>query len=191
MDVVVKGKNLDVGDALRTHVTDALNTGVAKFFNNSQDSSVTFSKETYQFRADITVHVGRDILVQGSGLSNDAYGAFDTGLERILKQLRRYKRRLVDRNRSDANADFEAFSAQQYLLAGDDEEEAPEDLQPTIVAEMQVTIPTLTVGEAVMRMDLTDLPAFMFRNSAHGGLNMVYRRNDGHIGWIDPELTDK
>ncbi|MGB0747441.1 MAG: ribosome hibernation-promoting factor, HPF/YfiA family [Magnetospiraceae bacterium] len=191
MDITVKGKNLDVGDALRGHVTDAIETGVSKLFTNPLEGSVTFSKEAHNFKVDISVHVGRDILIQGTGAGGDPYGAFDGGMDRIAKQLRRYKRRLVTRMR-DANPKEDAIAAQQYLIAPEEDDvEQPEGHEPTIVAEMRTVIPTLTVGEAVMHMDLTNHPVVMFRNSGHGGLNVVYRREDGHVGWIDPELAGK
>lgn len=191
MDIIVKGKNLDVGGALRSHVMDAIESGVSKLFSNPLEGAVTFSKEAHQFKVDISVHVGRHIQIQGSGSGSDPYGAFDGGMDRISKQLRRYKRRLLSRARS-GNTKVEELTAQYHLIAAEDEHsEQPEDLQPTIVAEMQTTIPTLTVGEAVMHMDLTSNPVVMFRNSGHGGFNVVYRRDDGHIGWIDPELNKK
>src|SRR5690606_1446793 len=152
--------------------------------------SVVFSREGKgkQFRSDISVHVGRNIQGQGHAESGDAYAAFDSALDRIAKRLRRYKRRL--RNHGKTASEQAAILAQQYELAavGDDEEEEPNDGdQPVVIAEMTTPVDTLTVGEAVMRMDLANLDALVFHNRAHGGINVVFRRSDGHIGWIDPQ----
>ena len=188
MDVSVKGKHVDVGEALRDHVIDHLDRSVRKYFDKALDANVTFSREGHSFRADISVHSGRGVVVQGGGDGGDAYAAFDGALGRIAKQLRRYKRRLKDHHKGRGDDDL--IAAQKYIIAPDEEEEAPVDAQPTIIAELATEIATLTVSEAVMRMDLTDYPVVMFRNSAHGGLNVVYRRPDGNIGWIDPKGTD-
>lgn len=188
MDVSVNGKNMEVGDALRTHAQTSVTSHVAKYFNRAIDAQVTMSRQAHQFRADIVVHPGRGFLMQGSATADDAYVAFDTAVERIAKQLRRYKRRLIDSHRGKA-AD-EIVPAQQYVIRSDEDEEVPtEDAPPVIIAEMPAEIATLTVGEAVMRLDLGDLPAMMFRNRANGTFNVVYRRPDGNVGWIDPTNT--
>lgn len=186
MQISVKGKQLDVGDAWRRNVSEELPSIVGKYFDNAQDALVTLSRTGVQFRVDLEVHVGKRILVQTHGSGDDAYTAFAEAGEHLDKRLRRYKRRLRDHHRARAE-DFETLEAQQYILAGHDEESEPEGQdQPVVIAEMQTEIETLSVGEAVMRMDLAGLPAMMFRNRGHGGLNMVYHREDGHIGWVDP-----
>lgn len=187
MEISVKGKNMDVGEALSAHVQDQLTPAVNKYFNQAIDATVTFSREAHQLRADISVHPGpRGLLIQSKSEGADAYGAFEGALERIAKQLRRYKRRLSDHHKGLTAAD-EYLQAQQYVMEPEQEDNAVEpDGQPAIVAEMETHIATLTVSEAVMRMDLADVPVVMFRNTANGGLNVVYRRNDGNIGWIDP-----
>ncbi|MFQ5773436.1 MAG: ribosome hibernation-promoting factor, HPF/YfiA family [Kiloniellaceae bacterium] len=188
MQLSVKGKQLDVGDALRTHVRESLSRILGKYFGDAIEVGVTLSREGHRFRALVTAHVGRAIQLRAQGESEGAYLAFDTAAEHLAKRLRRYKRRLRDHHKEPAPA-AEALPAQQYILAGqpgDDSSEAEADGMPVIVAEMTTEIPSLTVGEAVMRMDLADLPALMFRNSSHSGLNLVYRRPDGNIGWIDP-----
>lgn len=184
MEILVKGKQMDVGESLRVHAEDNLNANVKKYFDRAMDATVIFSREAHLYRADISVHVGRDILMQGSAKADEVYAAFDNALSRIAKQLRRYKRRL--RNHKPRNAE-ELWSAQYSILAAEPHGEVePEEAPPIIVAEMAHEIATLTVSEAVMRMDLADQPVMMFRNRAHGNLNLVYRRNDGNIGWIDP-----
>ncbi len=185
MDISVKGKHLNVGEALRGHVEENLNSCVLKYFERATDANVIFSREAHTFRVDISVHPWRGLLVQGRGSADDAYAAFDGALERISKQLKRYKSRIRDHHK--ARAQDEAMPAQYSILAPEAEEETDSgDGHPAIIAEMPHGISTLTVGEAVMRMDLADAPVMMFRNSAHGGLNVVYRRADGNIGWIDP-----
>lgn len=188
MKLTITGKRIDVGDALRQRVTESLEASIAKYFDRPLEAQVTFSREGNQFRADIIAHVGRGIVVQGHALADDAYVAFDRAEERIAKRLRRHKRRLRDHKGAEG---IRIEAAQHYILA-----EEPEDGEetgdgvadaPAVVAELEAEIRTMTVGEAVMHMDLSDQPALMFRNSAHGGLNMIYRRPDGHIGWVDPQ----
>lgn len=191
MQLTVKGKQLDVGDALRTHVADSLNTVVGKYFTNSLEANVVFSREASLFKADIQVHVGRNIVLQSVAEAHEPYPAFDTACEKLAKRLRRYKRRLRDHHNGDAQHEpvparyqiLEAEADDHHLEA---EDAAPDAAQPIVVAEMQTNIDTLTVSEAVMRMELAELPALMFRNRAHGGLNLVYRRKDGNVGWVDP-----
>ncbi len=189
MEISVKGKNLDVGDALRGHAELQLDTAVSKYFNHAIDATVMFSRQGHgsDMRADISVHPGpRGLVVQSGAESQDPYVAFDGALERVAKQLRRYKRRLNDHHQR-ARDDDEMLLAQQYVIQAEHHEEETEvDLPPVIVAEIETEIATLTVSEAVMRMDLGELPLVMFRNSGNGGLNVVYRRADGNIGWIDP-----
>jgi len=189
MDLSIKGKGLSVGDSLRAHVTSALNATVAKYFAKAVDATVTVSREAHRFRADITVHPIRTVTVQGHAAEDDAYLAFDAALERIGKQLRRYKRRLNDhhRYRSFTDAEPATMPAHEAVFAPEPaDDELPAEGQPAIIAEMQTDILTLSVGEAVMRMDLADVPAVVFRNRTHGGVNVVFRRSDGNIGWIDP-----
>ncbi|HEU4826176.1 MAG TPA: ribosome-associated translation inhibitor RaiA [Dongiaceae bacterium] len=189
MNLTVKGKNIDVGEALRTHVAQSLDHGIAKYFGNPIEATVTFSKQTHLFSAELSVHIGRGILVHAEESADQAYAAFDLAMDHLAKRMRRYKRRLRDHHR----AETQSFRAAQYILAPETDEEAEPtaangNQAPAVIAEMQTEIPTLTVGEAVMRLDLSDLKAMMFLNRAHGGLNMVYRRNDGNIGWVDPRL---
>jgi ribosomal subunit interface protein len=189
MQLSVKGKQLDVGDALRTHVGETLSRILDKYFGDAIECAVTLSREAHLYRAVVSAHVGRGIQLEAQGEANEPYPAFDAAADRLSKRLRRYKRRLRDHNSKPAEG--ASLPAQQYILAGEDQEHDDEDEsnvngQPAVVAEMTTEVPTLTVSEAVMRMDLGDLPAMMFRNSAHGGLNMIYRRGDGNIGWLDP-----
>jgi len=188
MDVSVVGKQVDIGAALRSHVEDQLHAGVKKYFDRAIDATVTVSRDGHRFQADISVHAGRGIVMQGGASAVDAYTAFDTALERIAKRLRRYKRRLRDHHKGRTGEVGEETLPAQYSViaaASGDQDEVQGD-QPVIIAEMSHEIATLTVGEAVMRMDLGNLPVLMFRNRAHNGLNVIYRRADGNVGWIDP-----
>lgn len=188
MQITVTGRQIDVGQALREHVESELEVLVSKYFGQAIDASVTFSKAGAFFTAEISAHVGRGILVQGGDKADDPYVAFNAAAAHIGKRLRRHKRRLRDHNTGQAR-DFEALQAQQYVLRDSGEaatDDTAEAEPPMVIAEMTTEVTSMTVEDAVMRMDLADVPAFMFRNSAHGGLNMVYRREDGNIGWLDP-----
>lgn len=191
MQLSINGKQIDIGSSLKEHIEHQVPVIVGKYFVNPTDANVTVSKEGPSFRTDVAVHVGKGIIVQGHAISGDPYAAFDEALEHVGKRLRRYKRRLRDHHRRSGSRE-ERESAAQYVLAPEADTAAePEgdegSDQPVIIAEMQTEIETLTVSEAVMRMDLANLPAMMFRNRAHGMLNMVYLRRDGNIGWIDPQ----
>lgn len=186
MQISVKGKQLDVGDAWRGHVMEKLPTIVGKYFDSAQDAQVTLGKQGSTFQVDLVVHIGKRIFVQSHGATGDAYSAFEEAAEHLAKRLRRYKRRLRDHHHQQPD-EADMLPAQQYVLAGEDiESESEEKDEPMIIAEMETGIEILSVGEAVMRMELANLPVMMFRNRAHGGLNMVYHRGDGHIGWVDP-----
>jgi ribosomal subunit interface protein len=193
MQVTVTGKQIDVGESLRGHVEAATVAVVDKYFGRALEAHVVFSRERHVFVSDISVHAGRGLLVQCQGRSEDAYAAFDGAAGRLEKQLRRYKRRLRNHHKGAKTGDepeAQLQPATEHVLAQDDESEAAgEKDQPLIIAEMRTGIPQLSVSEAVMRLDLADLPALLFRNSKHGNLNMVYRRRDGNVGWIDPDLA--
>jgi ribosomal subunit interface protein len=186
MQLTVTGKHLDVGDALRVHVEDTLESVFDKYFGKPIEANVMLSREAHLYRAQISVHIGRGIAMQSQADADAPYPAFDAAADHLAKRLRRYKRRLRDHHRAETPSE----DAAQYILAGEGEEpeEHYEDGKsaPVIIAEMAAQIPTLSVGEAVMRLDLENSIALMFRNKAHGELNMVYRRSDGTIGWVDP-----
>lgn len=192
MQVSVTGKQFDVSDALRGHIEGRLAAAVEKYFGNAIEAHVTVSRQGNRFRADCSVHVGHGIFVQGHGEETDAYASFDGASERVEKQLRRYKRRLRNHHTKQRENEARNVRALSYVLANEpDDEDLSEDADagPVIVAESTTDIPTCTVGEAVMRMDLGNCPIIMFHNSAHGRINVVYQRTDGHVGWIDPNET--
>ena len=191
MQLSVKGKQIDVGDALRQHVGDQLSEIVGKFFGDSLDAQVTFSREAHLFRADITVHAGRGITLQSNGSAAEPYPAFDQAAERISERLRRHKNRLK-KHHQEASKPEDSVVAQAFVLNAQIEDAAETGADnPIVVAEMTTPIEMLTVSEAVMKLDLGDMPALMFRNRAHGKLNMIYRRADGNIGWVDPSQSVK
>lgn len=187
MNLIVKGQQIDVGDALREHVRSSLDDVFGKYFGDAIDATVTFSRDAHLYRASVSAHVGRGIMAQSEALADQPYVAWDQALERLAKRLRRHKRRLRDHHKTPVAVE----SAGLYVLAGDSEgeEDAGEagEGAPMVIAEMKTDIATLTVSEAVMRLDLADDGALMFVNRAHGGLNMVYRRADGNVGWVDPK----
>jgi ribosomal subunit interface protein len=191
MHITVTGRHLDVGASLRRRVEEGLAAAVAKYFDRAIESHVTFDKRGQFFLADLAVHVGRGIVAHSSGEADDPYVAFSAALEHLAKRLRRHKRRLRDHHNATARAG-KSEEAWQYVLAASDEDEEKQadgvavNGEPLVVAEMEAEIPTLSVGEAVMRLDLASAPALMFRNAGNGGLNMIYRRADGNIGWVDP-----
>lgn len=185
MQVSVKGKQIDVGDALRQHVETQLKDIVGKFFGGSLEAQVTFSREAHLFRADIAVHADKNLTLQSNGSASEPYPAFDQAAERMTERLRRHRNRLKKHHQEKGGE--EALMAPAFVLnaqQSDAAESGPDN--PVVVAEMTTPIEMLTVSQAVMRLDLGDLPALMFRNRAHGGINMIYRRADGHIGWVDP-----
>ncbi len=191
MKLSVKGKQIDVGDALRTHVNEQLQEVVAKYFGDSQlEATVTFSRSAHLFRADIDVHAARGIVLQSTASADQAYPAFDEALARLSGRLRRHKTKLTQHHHDLRREEVETLVASSFVLHGGEQESGEEvDDNPAVVAEMTTKVEFLTVGEAVMRLDLGDLPALMFRNRSHGGFNMIYRRPDGNIGWIDPAET--
>ena len=183
----ITGKQIDIGDALQTHVKDELGAAVAKYAERPTDAQVVFSKSASEFVCESVVHLSTGLTAQAKAHAHEIYAAFDQCCEKMEKQLRRYKRRLKDHHR-DRTEPVELFGASSYILASENEggESEPESLQPIIVAEIETHIPSLSVGEAVMQMELAGAPVLVFRNEAKDGLNVVYRRDDGNIGWIDP-----
>ena len=186
MQVQVSGKQIDIGEALRTHVNDRLTDAVSKYFDRPFDADVTLSKEGHGFRADCNVHLSSGIKLKATGEAADIYASFDGAADRLEKQVRRYKRRLKDHHKSREERPISIVAAQSYVIQSYSEDDEPDTLQPVIIAETTEAIPEFTVGEAVMQMDLAHQDYLLFRNSGHGGLNVVHRRADGNVGWIDP-----
>ena len=187
MDIRVSGHQVDTGEALQTHAGERLSAIVGKYFGRALSSSVTFGRAPAgAFRCDIVTHVMQGLTLKGSAMAQDAHVALDQAAEKIDKQLRRYKRRLNDRHEQTAQAAREEEAA--YVIF---EEPAPdvEELNgdaPVVIAETRVDIPETTVSDAVMMLDLRNTNALMFKNAGTGRHNMVYRRGDGSIGWVEP-----
>lgn len=184
----ISGKQIDVGEALQSHVETELGAVVEKYAGRPTDAHVVFSRDGHAYACEATVHLSTGLVAQASATDHEIYAAFDKCSGKLDKQLRRYKRRLKDHHRDRAEP-VEIFGASAYILAASEHEETaePESLQPMIIAEMETKIPSLTVGEAVMQMELAGAPVLVFRNEMQDrGLNIVYRREDGNIGWIDP-----
>lgn len=185
MSLRISGKNLDIGDALREQVDGRIAQIVGKYFDGGFNGHVTVEREGSAFRADCALHLDTGVVLHSEGRAHDAHQSFEAAAERIEKRLRRYKRRLKGHpsRRSDATP------ATAYVIEAPDEEgEVETDFAPVIIAEEPTHLPTMTVAEAVLELDLVGTPAIAFRNAGHKGINVVYRRNDGNIGWIDPSL---
>ncbi|HET7408905.1 MAG TPA: ribosome-associated translation inhibitor RaiA [Paracoccaceae bacterium] len=188
MHIQVQGKQVEVGAALTEHVTQALAACAQKYFDRPVKAIVTFSRDARDFRCDARIHLPTGLTAASRGRAADCYAAFDQGVERIGKQLRRHKRRLRDHHH-DRRKPIEAAQAPAYVLGAADSAGAAAETdgqQPVIVADMTQSIEPLSVGEAVMRLEMAERPFLMFRNHANGRFNLVYRRNDGNVGWLDP-----
>lgn len=183
----ISGKQIDIGEALQTHVKAELGEVVEKYAQRPTDAMVVFSRSAHEFVCESTIHLSTGLNAAAKGHASEIYAAFEACRERLDKQLRRYKRRLRDHHhKRTAPVEFDGGSS--YILAPNDEPEDTEatSLQPIVIAEMETRIPSITVGEAVMQMELAGQKMLVFRNEGHGGVNVVYRREDGNIGWIDP-----
>lgn len=182
----ISGKQIDIGEALQTHVKQELGEIIQKYAERPTDAQVVFSRSAHEYVCEATVHLSTGLTAQAKAHATEIYAAFDSCGEKMEKQLRRYKRRLKDHHK-DRPDPVELSGASSYILAsGDAEAQEPETLQPIIVAEMEAKIPALSVGEAVMQMELAGAPVVVFQNEKHGRINVVYMREDGNIGWIDP-----
>jgi len=199
MRVQVAGRHMDVGEALRTRITDELSAGVAKYFNRATDAMVTVEKSGPGFDVDCVVRLASGITLEVGGKGADAHVAFNDALGKMEKRIRRYKSRLRDHH-NNHKSPLPAEDAPAYVLArfqDEDEDESEDaaldrahdptaDATPLVIAETKAAVRTMPVSMAVMQLELTEAPALLFRNAAHGGLNMVFRRDDGNIGWVDP-----
>ena len=184
----LSGKQIDIGEALQTHVKDSLGAVVEKYAQRPTDATIIFSKSGAEFVCEATVHLSTGLTASAKAQAHEIYAAFEKTADKMEKQLRRYKRRLKDHHR-DRTQPVDVFGASAYILASsetENEDAEPETLQPIIVAEMETKIPSLSVGEAVMQMEIAGAPLLVFRNEGHDGVNVVYRRDDGNVGWIDP-----
>jgi len=189
MRIQVNGKQMDVGENLSSHAQGRISDVATKYAERPVEAIITFSKDRHEFLTESSVHLSTGLTAKAKGRATDVYDSFDQSLERMEKQLRRYKRRLKDHHK-DRTSPVEVMNASSYILAGEGEskdETEPSSLQPVIVAEMATKVQSLSVGEAVMQMELSESNVLVFKNEKHGGVNVVYRRDDGNIGWVDPQ----
>lgn len=183
----ISGKQIDIGEALQTHVKAELGEVVDKYAQRPTEAVVIFSRSAHEFVCEATIHLSTGLTAQAKGHASEIYAAFESCREKLDKQLRRYKRRLRDHHR-DRPEPVEFDGGSSYILAANEglDDAEPDTLQPMIIAEMETKIPSISVGEAVMQMELASQRMLVFRNERHGGVNVVYRREDGNVGWIDP-----
>lgn len=199
MRVQVAGRHVDVGQALQTKIIEELTIALEKYSSRASDAVVTVGKDGVYFTTDLSIHLDSGILMQAQGAGPDAHIAFETALEKLEKRVRRYRKRLKNHKNGPLPAEAGAY----YVLAAaqDDEHENEEPahlangadangFSPLIIAETQTVLRTMPVATAVLQLEVSENPALMFRNAASGKLNMVYRRADGNIGWVDPAKTD-
>jgi len=187
MDIRVSGHQVETGAALQEHASDRLNGIVEKYFNRALSSHVTLGKGPHDsFTVDIVTHVMQGLILKGHAEAQDAHQAVEKAAEKIEKQLRRYKRRLKDRHEQAEYSAREEEAAYTVFGIESDEIEEIESDAPVIIAETRTDIPETSVSDAVMMLDLRDTPALFFKNAGTGRHNMVYRRSDGTIGWVEP-----
>lgn len=185
----ITGRQIDIGEALQTHVKAELGETVEKYAQRPTEAVVAFSRNAHEMVCEATIHLSTGLTAQAKGQAAEIYAAFESCRERLDKQMRRHKRRLRDHhNRRLEPVEFGAGAS--YILAATEEPEesleSDDMLQPIVIAEMETKVPEVSVGEAVMQLELSGQKLLVFRNEGHGGVNVVYRREDGNIGWIDP-----
>ena len=184
MSVRVTGKHMDIGDSFRTRITGQIHEAIGKYFDGGFSSQVLVEKAGSRFNADCKIHLDSGANLHAEGKANDPQVAFESAFERIEKRLRRYKRKLRDHHHGENRAATDiAYTVLDSV--SDEEDEVAENFAPVIVAETTKKLATMTVATAVMALDMTDEPMLMFRKPGTSELNIVYRRNDGNIGWID------
>jgi ribosomal subunit interface protein len=185
MTLRVSGKNMDVGEALRSKATQHFDGVVGKYFDGNYDGHMTLEHEGSGYQAVCTVHLDSGAMLQSSAYGGDAVSAYELMAATIEKRLRRYNRKLKGHRR---HGDEDGAATAYVLQVSDEDEELAEDYSPPVIAESTASLRRMSVGEAVMELDLTQEDVVVFRHAGHGGLNVVYRRADGNIGWIDPSL---
>lgn len=182
----VSGKSVDVGEALRTRITEKVDEALAKYFQHGSSGHVTVSREGSGFRADCVLHLDSGTVLEAHGTAHDAVAAADDAAIKIEKRLRRYKRRLKDRGATIRAHEAQQYAANYVIEAPDEESEEQEGWSPATIAESTAALPEFSVSDAVAELDLTGAPVVVFRHVTSGGINIVYKRRDGNIGWIDP-----
>jgi len=197
MGLRISGKNINIGEALRTHVSERIKSVSEKYFDGSVSGHVTIEPEGSGYRSDCTLHLASGVTLQADGRAQEVYASFDQTAARIESRLRRYKRKLKDRSASQQR-DSEGLAGEPIhytvLSALDEtEDEAPaeKDFKPAVIAETEQVLRQMSVSAAVLELDLTGAPVLAFRHASTGRVNVIYRRTDGNIGWIDPTGKEK
>lgn len=186
MKILISGRHIEVGESLKAHIEGAIKTLADKSFGDILEVHVNISKDGFRFSSEVSFHVSRHFIVRAHAENEDAYKSFDLALHKTESKIHRYKKRLRTKNRHSAAEEKEMYiPANRYVIDNEAEDSGESDV-PLVIAEMNSALPTISVSDAVMRMDLTDDNVIMFRNAASGQFNVVYRRQDGNIGWIDP-----
>lgn len=190
MNINISGRKVFVSDHLQEHIRASVEQLAAKFFARSTEGTVTLSQEGQRIRVDCTLHAGHGVNLQSHAEAEESAPAFELAAARLEKQLRRYKRRIKNHHNASLREASPSVPAQSYVMTdgaeGDGDHKDSDEGAPVIIAEKITELPVASVSNAVMLLDLGNAPALMFRNSKTGGMNMVYRRNDGNIGWIEP-----
>lgn len=181
----VSGKSVDVGESLRTRITEKVDEALSRYFPQGSSGHVTISREGSGFRADCVLHLDSGTVLEAHGFAQDAIAAADEAAVKIEKRLRRYKRRLKDRTATIRAHEAQQFAANYVIEAPDEEAEEQEGWSPATIAESSAALPEYSVSDAVAELDLTGTPVLVFRHASSGGINIVYKRRDGNIGWID------
>ena len=194
MALRVSGKNLDVGEALRGQITERISNAIRRFYEGGVTGHVIVEPEGTGFRTDCTLHLSSGVTLQAEGMAHDAYISADKAAERLERRLRRYNRRLKDRHSAPASRETDdwSLSITSYVIQApeDDAEDVEEGFHPVVIAETKKNITNMAVSDAVLELDLTGAPVMVFRHATSGRINVVYRRSDGNIGWIDPPVLD-
>ncbi|MFD0916238.1 ribosome hibernation-promoting factor, HPF/YfiA family [Pseudahrensia aquimaris] len=185
MSLRISGKHMDIGDALKGRIQERIEDAVDKYFGHGFSGHVTMEKQGAFFMADCMLHLDSGVILQASAREADAHVSFDRAAERIEKRLRRYKRKLKDHHAGGQGAE-KSEVAYTVMSTPNEDEELAEDFAPAVVAEGSTSVRTQTVAMAVMQLELMDEPVNVFKNAASGQVNVVYRRSDGNIGWVDP-----
>jgi ribosomal subunit interface protein len=189
MNLRISGKHMDIGDSFRTRIEARIADTMAKYFDGGYSGHVTVSKSGPRFSADCMLHLDSGAALQATSNAHEPVAAFEGAAERLEKRLRRYKRRLKSRSfASSANGVDVAYTIMESIPE-DDEHEVPDDYAPAIVAESTMALKTMSVASAVIELDTKDSPVFVFRNAGNDEINIIYRRPDGNIGWIDPSTS--
>lgn len=191
MNLRISGKQMDIGDAFRTRIENRIGEAIEKYFDGGFSGKVTIEKSASRFGADCVIHLDSGMALQATGQAQDPQGAFDAAAERIEKRLRRYKRRLKSHAPAGTAAETIDLAYRVMAPVAADDEEVAEDYAPTVVAESTLALKAMTVADAVIELDTKDNPVFLFRNASNDRLNIVYRRPDGNIGWIDTSSASR